>query len=231
MENGIIPFIDIHTHNINGAGNTITVLNVFPTNTLPNHVYLSCGIHPWYTDGCEIQMQLLSEAATNNRVIAIGECGLDKKIATPLKIQENIFCRQVELSENTKKPLIIHCVKAFNELFHIHKNMKPAMPWILHGFNPNIEIANRCLELGMKLSFGKSLVKENIKVVNTLQNIPVSAVFLETDESEITIAEIYSHYSAIKGMPLDTLKAAMMDNFKECFNLKILTPNQLKNVS
>ena len=156
-----IPYINIHTHSIS-TGNVIGILNVYPSDALPDHVYLSSGIHPWYTDDWGNKMQQLTKLAADNRIIAIGECGLDTKSTTPLEMQKKIFIQQVELSEKFKKPLIIHCVKAFNELIQIHKMFKPAMPWILHGFNPNMEIANRCLELQMKLSFGKSLLLGNI---------------------------------------------------------------------
>jgi len=216
------PYINIHTHSIN-TGNELVVLNVYPSDTLPDHVYLSSGIHPWYTDDWEKQMQRLKELAADNRIVAIGECGLDTKSKTPMEVQKKIFSQQVELSETFNKPLIIHCVKAFNELIQIHKKLKPAMPWIIHGFNPNMEIANRCLELQMKLSFGKSLLLENIQQESIIQHIPVSSVFLETDESEIAITELYNRYAAIKELPLESLKTEMMNNFKACFNkLKIV---------
>jgi TatD DNase family protein len=212
-----IPYINIHTHSIS-TGNVLVILNVYPSDTLPDHVYLSSGIHPWYTDDWEKQMQQLTKLIKDNRIAAIGECGLDIQSLTSIEIQKKIFCKQVELSETFNKPLIIHCVKAFNELIQIHKKLKPAMPWILHGFNPNMEIANRCLELQMKLSFGKLLLLGNIKLENIVQNIPVASVFLETDESEIAITDIYDRYAAIKELPLESLKTEMMNNFKVCFN-------------
>jgi TatD DNase family protein len=208
------PFINIHSHRI-GDSHALTILNIFPEDDLPD-AWLSCGIHPWYTNDWEEKLQLLTKHAVDDRVLAIGECGLDTKATAPIELQRQIFTAQIQLSETMQKPLIIHCVKAFNELFSIYKKMKPTMPWIIHGFNPNQEIAKQCLELGMKLSFGKSLLSENTKTEIT-RNIPVSAVFFETDESEVTIANIYNRYATITGISLETLKIEMLNNFKACF--------------
>ena len=61
----------------------------------------------------------LEEAISNEKVIMIGECGLDKVWGPTLDIQEASFRRHIELSEKHQKPLIIHCVKAYNEIIAI----------------------------------------------------------------------------------------------------------------
>jgi len=220
MEQHSLPLINIHTHT-GPFDEHITILNVFPTDqipvALPDNIYYSSGIHPWYTDDWEKQIENLSTLVEDKKLIAIGECGLDKTTSSPISLQQNIFYRQVELSEQYQKPMIIHCVKAFNELLQTRIKMKPEMTWIIHGFNSSLEIARQCQESGMMLSFGKPLLQNDAKAAKIIRNIPVSGIFLETDESEISISEIYNRYAHLSGMPMNELKAAILKNFREQF--------------
>ena len=164
-------FIDVHTHKI-ATDNQIAILNLiinkefigppqsFQQNTDNQKFYFSAGVHPWYMDNWQLQMERLNEIASNPNIIAIGECGLDKKVGKPIAEQIELFHLQIALSEHLQKPLIIHCVKTFNELIEIRKSTKAKMPWIIHGFNGNIKIAMQCLNSGMILSFGKSLFND-----------------------------------------------------------------------
>jgi TatD DNase family protein len=220
MEHSTTPLINIHTHTIPNS-DEITILNVFPNENigvwLPANLYFSTGIHPWHLGQWKSLEERLTNLACNPRVIAVGECGLDTQASSPMEQQEEVFCQHIALSEEYKKPLIIHCVKAFNELIGIHKKMKPKMPWIIHGFNASAEIAKKCLDMGMMLSFGMFLLNEKSKATNIAKDIPTSVVFLETDESKTTISDIYNRFSAIKSIPMETLKAEIAKNFNNCF--------------
>ena len=222
MSNPSVPLIDIHTHNV-PFDRQIAILNVYPNNPIPENLpensYCSSGVHPWYPEEWEKQIESLSALVRDKKIIAIGECGLDKKTFTLFSLQENIFNKQIELSEQYKLPLIIHCVKAHNELIQTHIRVKPEMIWIVHGFNSNLEIANQCINSGMMLSFGKILLQNDAKITKVVKDIPVSKIFLETDESGISILEIYNCYAKIKNMKLEVLKAEMLKNFYECFKI------------
>jgi TatD DNase family protein len=222
MGNPSVSLVDIHTHNV-AFDRQIAILNVYPNNPIPDNLpannYCSSGLHPWYPEEWEKQFESLSALVRDKKIIAIGECGLDKKTDTLFSLQENIFNRQVELSEQYKLPLIIHCVKAHNELIQTRIRFKPEMTWIVHSFNSNLEIANQCLNSGMILSFGKILLQNDAKIVKVVKDIPVSKIFLETDDSGISILEIYNCYAKIKNMKLEVLKTEMLKNFKECFKI------------
>ena len=221
-------FIDIHTHKIQ-TDSQIAVLNLIinkeftglPQFTQQNKdnqkIYFSAGIHPWYMKEWQMQIERLKEIASKPNIIAIGECGLDKKAEKPIAEQIELFHLQIALSEHLQKPLIIHCVKAFNELIEIKKNTKAKMPWIVHGFNGSIEIAMHCINSGMTLSFGKSLLNansNNIQIIKTLSN---SSFFLETDDSIFSIEEVYSKCSAIKNITIEQLTSDMAKNFNNIF--------------
>lgn len=99
------------------------------------------------------------------------------------------------MSEKYKKPLIIHCVKAYSELLEIHKKENPKQPWIIHGFNKNKVLAQQLIDKGFYLSFGVALLKSK-KLQANLKNTPLSQLFLETDDNTTqSIEEIYTFVS------------------------------------
>jgi TatD DNase family protein len=222
------PFIDTHTHKIK-AGSHIAVINILVKQYFTEYQYLiskndsnpqilfSAGIHPWYMDGWQLQADHLKKIASKSRVVAIGECGLDKNAKSPLNEQIELFQWQINLSETLQKPLIIHCIKAFNELIEIRKNTGSDMPWIVHGFNSSPEVAGQCLSSGMILSFGQSLLhpkSHSREVIKTVEN---NSYLLETDESSYPIEEIYHQCATIKGVNIEQLKSELANNFYNLF--------------
>ena len=84
--------------------------------------------------------------------VAVGEAGFDKLTAAPMELQVRMFEKQVELSEKYRLPLIIHCVKAMDELLAVRKKLNPAQPWIWHGFRGETA-AGRATDKERHLSF------------------------------------------------------------------------------
>lgn len=220
-------YIDVHTHknqinkhiavlNIDTSENSIDLEILRQPNKHPN-LYFSAGIHPWFTENWTDMLNALKEIIPKPEIIAIGECGLDKKIATPLNEQIEIFLTQIALSEKYKKPLIIHCVKAFNELLEIRKSSKSTMPWIVHGYTGNLTIARLCVNAGMWLSFGKSLFDLRSKSAFVIKSIPAETFFLETDDGDYNIADIYAKCAEITGIPLIELTSSIATNFQLVF--------------
>ena len=145
---------------------------------------------------------------------AIGECGLDKNINTDFSLQKQIFKAHITLSENIKKPLIIHCVKSFSEVIAIKKEMQPQQLWVLHGFRKNITIANELIKNNIKLSFGKALLEDE-KLQNILATLSIENFFLETDDADICIQKIYQKASEIKGISVEDLNLLLSQNFSK----------------
>ena len=133
--------LDIHTHHNKAEA----IINCTPNTFHPTNGYFySVGIHPWdVSKDYQKEWNLLQEITVNPQVIAIGEAGLDKLINTDIKLQQKLFELQINLSEQLNKPLIIHAVRTSNELILLKKRFKPAMPWIIHGFRGNKNIAIR----------------------------------------------------------------------------------------
>lgn len=190
-------FIDIHTHNTSKQEfPAIQNLN-FPEaeKVFSSEVegFFSIGFHPWHADEFSNESyKLLTNWANDKRLIAIGECGLDKHSKVPFEKQLFVFEQQIALSEKVNKPLIIHCVGYFNELFEIKKRWNPKQLWIIHGFRGKPELAKQVLKSGCALSFGEHYNAESVKAT------PIDKLFVETDESSMHIEEIYHNLETEK---------------------------------
>lgn len=175
--------------------------------------YYSYGIHPWYIEDKDRQLLLLTEALFDPAVVALGEAGLDKQIAIPMPLQIDIFIEQVKLSEEFAKPLIIHCVKAWDELLAIKKELQPRMPWIVHGFRGNAMLAQQLINKGFFLSFGARFNPE------ALHTAWPNCLFAETDESDLPITEIYANIATQLNVSIDLLALALRKRVKEIFSV------------
>jgi TatD DNase family protein len=199
-------FVDIHTHTFTDSGNT-AIRNL--TFSEANKIFasdekglFSLGIHPWHAgDYSDELLNKLDSLTYDNRLFAIGECGLDKNSRFPLDFQSHVFEKQIRLSEKAQKPLIIHCVGCFNELFELKKRLNPGQRWIIHGFRGKPELAQQALKVGCGLSFGEHFNIESLLIT------PVKHLFVETDESLLTIYEIYQQISNLKNCKLEELNA------------------------
>jgi TatD DNase family protein len=222
--------LNLHTHHSEKQGDeqiifnliipqTEEVLESFPENS-PTNTWFSAGIHPWYIseslpseNNQKLQLEKIRQLAQYQEVKFIGECGLDRMKGSPLALQEEIFIKQIRIAEEVKKPVIIHCVKCFNELISIKKIVRPKIPMIVHGFNNNLVIAQMLLEKGFYLSLGASILQENSNAAQVLQQIPLEKLFLETDDKTVSIKEIYEKASFILKIPLDKLEDIIFANY------------------
>lgn len=197
---------DIHTHN--KAANSATAI-LSSCSWLPDRL-ISTGIHPWkIADNHEEQLAVVREAAGHRNTIAIGECGLDflKSTATP-EVQEQIFIAHARLAEEYKKPLIIHCVKAFDRLIALRKIIVPQQPWIIHGFRGKPQQAAQLIKAGFHISLGENFNLESAK------SIPADKLFIESDESRLPIADIYTAVAAARGFTLEELAEQIERNMR-----------------
>jgi TatD DNase family protein len=221
MQMSSIPYIDIHTHQVDSEKEILSIVNLDIGNTKHelnmNQAY-SIGIHPW--DIAKLQIDsvsdYLNDNITNKNPAAIGEIGLDKLIKTEIEIQERIFIEQLHVAKNQQKPVIIHCVKAQEEILKIKKSNDTGTAWIFHGYNKNLQVAKGFLKYGFYLSFGENLLR-NEKLQSVFKQLPLDKIFLETDDKNISIKEIYSKAAEVKGIKIEDLKKQILLNYTKCF--------------
>ena len=204
--------IDIHSHKRND--NYLTIINKSDSNVLEIDSF-SFGIHPWNASKIEDNFLNFENEISSKKCLAIGEIGLDKLKGPSIDIQRKEFLKQIEISEKHEFPIILHCVKSWNEILEIKKFIKPKQPWILHGFN-KVGIVNEVLKNNVYISIGSSILT-NFKLQDVLSLIPNDRLFLETDDSNLDIFEIYKKVSEIKKIPLLELEQIIEQNFKRVF--------------
>lgn len=198
-----MKYLNLHTHKQSKEKNTLEIVN-YDLITSVNASYYSAGIHPWCIQENLVNKQLNELKASLNKAncLALGECGLDKNITIDLAFQKEVFIQQLELNKQFNKPVIIHCVKAFQEIISIRK--KYAFPFIIHGFNKKLELAQQLIKNDIYLSFGETFLR-NERLQKVFKELPLEKVFLETDDSQIAIQEVYEKAVQIKKMPLKDL--------------------------
>lgn len=206
-------FFNIHTHVSVHPESEIRSLAPEELSTDNRSFYVSVGIHPWTLteENANIQWKALRESIKDKRIVAIGECGLDKLKGPFMELQTAVFKQEAALAEDSSLPLIIHCVKAFNELIQLKKEISPCQPWIIHGFRGKLPLALDCIRHGFYLSIGSHFQE------NTLKAIPLDRLFIETDESEESIGSIYQGIAETKGISQQELLEAINKNVREVF--------------
>jgi TatD DNase family protein len=199
------------------------LLNILPgeDDKFLHPCFFSTGLHPWYVNAVSLEKNLewVERQADNPQVLAVGEIGFDKTIDVPWKVQEYAFERQLALAEKLNKPVILHCVRSYNELLAYRMKANQKIPWIFHWFNASAEIARELILYNCYLSFGHLLFYETSKAFRVFPEIPVGSLFFETDDASFTIQEISEQAAFLKGLPLSSLMGQIHGNFKTCFGI------------
>ena len=214
-------FINLHTHKFSNLSDVIEVVNQYPWEfdaSIPNY---SIGIHPWYIEESRLEsdLEIIKEKLQLSECLALGECGLDKRIEIPLELQISVFKKQLEIVKQTNKPVVLHCVAAYDEMIAIKKEMKIENPMIIHGFSKNEQVAQSLLKNGFYLSFGKYLLR-NPDLEKVFTFAPENQILLETDTIEESIYQVYEKAAEIKGISIKEMKAIVFNNFSTVFNYK-----------
>lgn len=196
-------YFDIHTHHLSACpSEAIYNADSKYMPTPDEAIYISVGIHPWHLTDEDYPVRLQwveSMLQDDKRIIALGEAGLDKCCDAPFALQEEAFRKVISLSEHYCRPLIIHAVKAYNELIALKKEVHPSQPWIIHGFRGKKELAQSLVNQGFYLSFGEHYHAD------ALREMPEGSFLFETDESLVPISSLYGRAAEIRGISPESL--------------------------
>ena len=187
---------DIHTHNAQTEAQTIDTV----------------GIHPWHAENAD----LATIEAAAMEVDAIGEIGLDFVCDVEREVQMAVFRAQLAIAEREEKAVVLHCVKAFEEVMKIVLEYR-LKAVIFHGFIGSVEQAQRAVKQGFYLSFGERTFRSP-KTIEALRSTPLSHLFVESDESTTPIEEIYARIAELRGVDIEALSAATKANFDKIFS-------------
>lgn len=217
-----MKYVNLHTHSSLNDSSILEVVNQSPWEFKADILHYSIGIHPWYIkkERLELDLKCIEEKLQLSECLALGECGLDKRIEISLEMQIEVFKKQIELVKKTNKPIILHCVAAYQEIIRLKKEMNIQNPMIIHGFSKNKQVAKSLLDNGFYLSFGKYLLR-NPELINVFKSVPDDKFFLETDTIEETIVEVYEKARLIKEMNLNELKSNIENNYMNVFGRQL----------
>lgn len=175
-------------------------------------IYLPCeGIHPWDAgkDGVHIPEKV------GEGILAVGEIGLDFCHRESIEAQKVIFREQLSLAEKQSLPVVIHCVKAFQDTVNILKDYH-LRAVIFHGYIGSTQQAQQALRRGYYLSFGERTFASP-KTIEALRQMPLEQLFLETDTSPIPIEEIYKKVAPLKQISVEELRCRILKNYEKIF--------------
>lgn len=213
-------FFNLHTHTFTNQTGVVELVNQYPWAFNAAIPHYSIGIHPWYINEERLpnDLKTIDEKLPLKQCLALGECGLDKRIDIPMAVQIEVFEKQIVLAEKHQKPLVLHLVAAFDELIEIKKRLNIHVPLIIHGFSKNEFLAKQLIVNGFYLSFGKYLLnKPEMKTV--FQSVPNDRFFLETDTIAEPLEAVYRIAANYKGIDLEAMQNLVASNFRKVFGL------------
>lgn len=210
-----MAYYNIHTHYPTTHPEDISIINILIRGGESYHLEdgqnYSAGIHPWYINNIRQQLDELERLCTHPDIVAIGEAGFDKIRGGTPDVQQEAFQIQALLAEKVNKPLIIHCVKAYDEIIKNKKVIKPQVPWIIHGFRGNGKQAEQLLRQGFYLSFGQYFNPKALKVAYP------DYLFAETDDADIDIHSVYQQITENLSYPVEETISSLTLNIKKVF--------------
>lgn len=186
-------YIDIHTHH--------------PTSRHPSPQ--GVGIHPWHASAASIDEEAMRSATL------IGEIGLDFACDVDRQMQERVFREQLSIAQRWQKPVVLHCVRAFEPIMKILGEYRLEAV-IFHGFIGSRQQAERAVARGYYLSFGEASLRSP-RTVEAMKSVPLDHLFAETDESTATIESIYDRIAHERGISTEELQEKIEVNYNKIF--------------
>lgn len=214
-------YINIHRH-WPAMADEWAIQNLYKDFDAPRlPVLFSAGLHPWYLtkENWRDQLEQIKKLCADSRMPAFGEVGLDKICETDYDLQKEVFITQIILANQVKKPMIIHCVRAYEDVMQLLRKQQNKVPVIFHGFNKGLVLAEQLVAEGYYLSFGKDLQRPHMYEI--FAAIPLKNIFLETDDADITIKSVYEMAASIRHISTEELSLQLKQNLHTVFNISL----------
>ena len=207
--------------------------NMYETVSGFENVSVSCGVHPCYEDEMT-DYDTLFEYASRDKVVAVGETGLDYYHSTETKdVQQRSFIDHIKVASQLRKPLIIHTRNAREDTIALYKtHMNKHTSGVLHCFTESIEMAQQALDLGLYISLSGIVTFKSAKELQEVAKmIPLDRLLIETDSPWLApvpyrgkpnqpgyVVEVGEFIAQLRGIPVETLAKQTTDNFYQLFN-------------
>lgn len=218
-------YLNFHAHQQMPAEDEIVIQSKFLQNDLitknSDKIFFTAGLHPWHAEKLnpdEIKNRL-NNLISAKKIIAVGETGLDKIRGAEWKKQLEIFEIQALIAEKNNLPLIIHSVKSHSEVLKLKKDLNSKIPWVIHNFTGSKQIALDFINNGFYLSICYHIRNSNSRISEYLKELPIEKLFLETDDFNVSIKELYKIASEKLNIDIENLKKQLLENLKVLINV------------
>lgn len=214
------PYVDFHTHR--RSGDALEILNVEALDAgavaraCQQGQPFSLGVHPWRADVSQTELQeafsRIEQCVNVDGFVAIGECGLDWASQVARAAQMSVFEQQIELAHRLTVPVVLHCVRAFEEVMQTLRVRKIRRA-VFHSFVGSPQQAERVVREGYFCSFSpRSLASPRTREV--IKAIAPSVMLVERDECECSIEEVYEAVATLRKCSVEELREIVFDNYK-----------------
>ena len=193
------------------------------------NLYACIGYHPEVSNKIvEKDYEILEEMVKNNpKIVAIGEIGLDYYWNKDNKDkQREVFCKQLEIAEKLKLPVVIHSRDSINETYEILKKYK--VSGVIHCFSGSLEMAKKFISLGFLLGIGGVVTFKNSKLFEVIEKLELTNIVLETDSPYLTPEPNRGKTNESSNIPYIAQKIAEIKNISLEKVAKITTENAIR---
>ena len=195
-------------------------------------IYLAIGFHPENASSItDEDLSWLEERASNNKVVAIGEIGLDFHYEGYDKDKQiDLFKKQIEISKRLHKQIVIHTRDAMQLTFDILKESN--VKGVMHCYSGSLEMAMEYIKIGFKLGIGGVLTFKNSNLPKVVDYVPLESIVLETDSPYLAPTphrgeENFSYYipliaekvAEIKGISISEVAETTSNNAISLFDI------------
>ena len=173
-----------------------------------DNVYATFGYHPDQIDKvCDEDLKKLETLIkTNQKIVGIGEIGLDYHYGTDKEKQKKLFKEQLKIAQRLNLPVVIHSRDATKDTIDILKTFN--VSGVIHCFSGSLETANIYISMGYKLGIGGVLTFKNSNLYKVIENINLENIVLETDSPYLTPEPYRGKTNSSKYIPIIAKKLA-----------------------
>ncbi|MDH4573214.1 TatD family hydrolase [Salinicola acroporae] len=203
-------------------------------------VVVALGLHPYFVaQHAATDLEALEEVvARGDRLVGIGECGIDARFEATLEHQWELFEAQLQLAKRYRLPVIVHCVHADDQVAKRLKQLDLPARGLIHAFGGSPEQARRFVDLGYRLGLGGGVTYDRAKRLHrAVRAIPDDGFVLETDSPDMPLAgrqgqrnepahldEILARVALLRSQDRDWVAANAWDNTHRIFRLEAASP-------
>lgn len=227
-DEGIAPIVNIGA-SIETTKSTVELAHRY------DHVYAAIGVHPSDCgDLTENDIEWLKDLSSDEKVVAIGEIGLDYHYDEPdREIQKKWFIRQLELALETSLPIVVHSRDAAQDTYEIIKDFR-GLRGVIHCFSYSAELAREYVKMGYYIGVGGVVTfKNGRKLHEVVKEIPLESIVVETDapylspepyrgrrNSSAFIPYIIERIADLKNVSYETIERALYDNAADLYKVR-----------